>query len=281
MPLAPIRAAQRAGVRSHFLDGTTVVVTGGNRTANASSAAPPTEPGSTRANIAGSSRLVFDAVAGGIAIQSLPFELSTLLDWTGYTQRVTPTASVGFPAKSRPTIAEPSADETAIEAPYRLFVSPSEAADWSHAADLMTSGTVTELWHTRLGVRANVESAVRKPGGVTFSVQAMAASLPVGATITVAGLNPTGYNGQFRVLASTHTSVTVALPTNPGAFQIGGQLATSTVTAPITGRGMVVRGGGDRHTDDRRDRAGAAAGAGTGNSRHRSHAGRLQRRVYR
>ena len=49
----------------------------------------------------------------------------------------------------------PGTGETAIEAPYRLVVSPSTQSGWTHADDPVpdTSGTAVELWHTRLGHR--------------------------------------------------------------------------------------------------------------------------------
>jgi hypothetical protein len=55
---------------------------------------------------------------------------------------------------------EPEAGETAIEAPYRLLISPHAGAAWAHATGLVrgASGRV-ELWHTRLAVRAADGSA--------------------------------------------------------------------------------------------------------------------------
>lgn len=51
----------------------------------------------------------------------------------------------------------PGLSETAIEAPYRLVISPSDQSGWTHAADPVpdASGTAVELWHTRLGHREN------------------------------------------------------------------------------------------------------------------------------
>jgi hypothetical protein len=50
---------------------------------------------------------------------------------------------------------EPDEVETAIEAPYRLLLSPHAGAAWAHKSDLVPgeSGRV-ELWHTRLAVRS-------------------------------------------------------------------------------------------------------------------------------
>ena len=49
----------------------------------------------------------------------------------------------------------------------------------------------------------------------------------VGSTITVSGLNPASFNGTFLVTASTATSVSYALSTNPGAYVSGGTVAVS------------------------------------------------------
>lgn len=64
---------------------------------------------------------------------------------------------------SPPPIIAPARDETAIEAPYRLFLSPDNQAQWSHvtAKKADAEGRV-ELWHTRLGShRPNGDPRVR------------------------------------------------------------------------------------------------------------------------
>ncbi|WP_353641773.1 hypothetical protein [Mesorhizobium sp. WSM2239] len=47
----------------------------------------------------------------------------------------------------------PGALETAIEAPYRLIISPSDEGRWSHSLEPVTSKNAShvELWHSRLG----------------------------------------------------------------------------------------------------------------------------------
>jgi len=42
---------------------------------------------------------------------------------------------------------------TAIEAPYRLFMSPSKMGGWAHSPKPVALNNRLELWHTRLGVR--------------------------------------------------------------------------------------------------------------------------------
>jgi len=55
----------------------------------------------------------------------------------------------------RPVPAPPAATQTALELPFRVFLSPNRAGAWFHVDTPMTSPDTghTELWHTRLGVR--------------------------------------------------------------------------------------------------------------------------------
>ncbi|MDQ1427494.1 MAG: hypothetical protein QOK39_970, partial [Acidimicrobiaceae bacterium] len=53
-----------------------------------------------------------------------------------------------------PAIREPGPTETAIEAPWRVFLSPNSSAAWKHSTPPVTADGRTELWHTRLAVRA-------------------------------------------------------------------------------------------------------------------------------
>jgi len=62
----------------------------------------------------------------------------------------------GFLSRIRQRPRAPNADETAIEAPFRLIISPSVHGGFAHsilAAAAPTDGKRVELWHTRLGVR--------------------------------------------------------------------------------------------------------------------------------
>ena len=56
-------------------------------------------------------------------------------------------------AKSLLSIQPPTETQTAIEAPYRLIVSPHANEAWAHSTPEVTHGGRTELWHTRLGVK--------------------------------------------------------------------------------------------------------------------------------
>ena len=76
---------------------------------------------------------------------------------------VTATARPPSPPSNQPTAtgytlqtvpAEPGKTETALEVPWQLILSPSSRAAWAHAVRPVTRNSRTELWHTRLGVRA-------------------------------------------------------------------------------------------------------------------------------
>jgi hypothetical protein len=58
-----------------------------------------------------------------------------------------------------PMLSEPGPDQTAIELPYRLILSPPSRSGFSHAA--RPAGATTsqriELWHTRLGIQPGEE----------------------------------------------------------------------------------------------------------------------------
>jgi hypothetical protein len=58
-----------------------------------------------------------------------------------------------------PRLRAPLSRETAIEAPFRLILSPNKYGAWFHSTEPVRSedGQVTELWHTRLGTRLETE----------------------------------------------------------------------------------------------------------------------------
>src|SRR5215212_3575773 len=109
------------------------------------------------ARMAGESRLVFKVPD---SVTQIPYTLAGLLDSVraGYEQHVAPTALPPNPpaealSPNAPTIGEPGLQETAIELPYRLILSPNATAGWTHSLEPVTHSGRTELWHTRLGVR--------------------------------------------------------------------------------------------------------------------------------
>ena len=68
--------------------------------------------------------------------------------------------SISRPRRRPKLSREPGQFETAIEAPYRLIVSPSAHGGWAHSNSPVGAGGAedrVELWHTRLGVRQTSE----------------------------------------------------------------------------------------------------------------------------
>jgi hypothetical protein len=55
----------------------------------------------------------------------------------------------------------------------------------------------------------------------------------IGATITVTGMSPSGYNGIYTVTGGSATTVTYALVSNPGTFQYAGTVTATGTTSAI------------------------------------------------
>ena len=62
---------------------------------------------------------------------------------------------------------------TAIEAPWRMILSPHQDGRWTHSAGSVTHGTKTELWHTRLGVKPQTGTAVDEKSTKTRTARAV------------------------------------------------------------------------------------------------------------
>jgi hypothetical protein len=135
---------------------------------------PLPDPGRVLSRLAGASRLAFTIPAGTTFPLSLPDILEAIrtlpLVAPGVAAYETPAGCAGVPVAflplfflpAPPKIAPPGARETAIEAPWRLFLSPDSMATWDHAAEAVEHDGRVELWHTRLGTRrANGDPRVR------------------------------------------------------------------------------------------------------------------------
>lgn len=119
--------------------------------------------GTIGSRLAGPSRLAFRIPAG----TTFPLTLESVLDaLTRLPLNVTAVARYErnpgcarvpvwllplFGQPSPPKISPPTRFETAIEAPYRLFLSPDDRGSWTHASKPVEHMGSTELWHTRLG----------------------------------------------------------------------------------------------------------------------------------
>ena len=120
----------------------------------------PGLPGQVNARIAHPSRLVFK-VPGNARI---PLTIEGLLDWAGLELSVNPIAAIGpnpsqAEIKQAPNIAPPTETETSLELPYRLIVSPTAAVRWAHRTLPFTRQGRTELWHTRLQLHTEDDTA--------------------------------------------------------------------------------------------------------------------------
>ena len=101
------------------------------------------------------SRLVFKIPAEA----RIPYTLAGLTDWSKLELSLNGIAAIGASPTAdeiakAPIIQAPSATETAIELPYRLWISPNGDAVWDHRDSPFVHKGRTELWHTRLLKRA-------------------------------------------------------------------------------------------------------------------------------
>jgi hypothetical protein len=112
------------------------------------SAAPLDPAGSVPSRMGGGSRLVFLWPA---TLTQLPFNLSSLLDWSPFQLVLSP---VALGTAEPPPIVPPTSLQTALELPYRVLLSPAQPVGWLHARTPVTSAGRTELWHSRIaGIR--------------------------------------------------------------------------------------------------------------------------------
>jgi type VI protein secretion system component Hcp len=103
---------------------------------------------------ANASRLVFDVQPG----TRLPLTVEGLLEWSALDLAVSPIAAIppepsDEQIAAAPAIRPPEPNETALELPYRLLISPNRQAAWQHRRRTFTSRGRTELWHTRLALK--------------------------------------------------------------------------------------------------------------------------------
>lgn len=121
----------------------------------------PTAPGTVKSKLSGWSRLVFLVPPN---VTSIPYTLPGLLQAIATYDLSVPLTALPpstTPPKSTPPLPyDPTgSNETYIEAPYRLLLSPNNLARWAHSPTPVSHGvgasSRTELWHTRLAVALN------------------------------------------------------------------------------------------------------------------------------
>jgi hypothetical protein len=101
------------------------------------------------AQLAHPSRLVFKVPADA----HISYSIAGLLDWSRLSLNVSPLAAIPpNPSQDQiavaPPITPPLPIETALEVPYRLWISPNSDVVWTHRRTPFTMGGQTELWHT-------------------------------------------------------------------------------------------------------------------------------------
>jgi hypothetical protein len=110
----------------------------------------------------------------------------------------------------------------------------------------------TASWSSNVATVTFASTYVDQTGATITRTQVPFA---VGATITVTGFSPSGYNGVFTVTGGTATTVTYALLSNPGTIQYADEVTASGATpavypsvpltsAPVTGTGIFITGAG-------------------------------------
>ena len=114
---------------------------------------------------AGETRLAFQIPEG---VNSIPYTTASLLSWNNLIPWLAPAAlPAGASPSPYPAVRAPLAHETAIEMPWRLFLSPHSGLGWAHATNTVTRNGRTEIWHTRLGVRSGNSVNEWNPSGRT------------------------------------------------------------------------------------------------------------------
>jgi hypothetical protein len=114
----------------------------------------PLLPPPVAARLAGESRLVFHL---NPALLPLDFTLEAVLDALSRSASLVGDRIWQLPAD--PAVGQAAefgglnTQISAIEVPWRLFLSPHLDGRWAHATAPVRDGTRTELWHTRLGVK--------------------------------------------------------------------------------------------------------------------------------
>jgi hypothetical protein len=144
--------------RQHVLEEASYEVDSRHDPSSASKGVPyPSPP--VAARLSGATRLAFTVPD---RLLPLPYTMASLLDWGRWLPRLVPAAlgpQAGARVRPAPRLRAPAHDETAIELPLFLQLSPHADAGWVHAAEPIrrvqpvTGRASIELWHTRLAGR--------------------------------------------------------------------------------------------------------------------------------
>jgi hypothetical protein len=162
---------------------------------------PLDAPGSVPSRMAGGSDLVFKLPPN---LTSIPYTTQALLDWKKFDLVVSPAAQG---KKVPPPVKPPTDQETAIELPYGLVISPDANAGWVHSMVPEVFKGRVALWHTRL---ARWKETVTKTGKVRFLEEASEQNqIPFRAIwcenfVDHGVIPPLGTESPFRAAMSPH-----------------------------------------------------------------------------
>jgi hypothetical protein len=107
-----------------------------------------------------------------------------------------------------------------------------DAADVGTLSVAGSTGSKTLYFNTSLNV--STASWTSNVATLTvFNTSSAGQPFAIGATITVTGMSPSGYNGIYTVTGGSATTVTYALTPNPGTFQYAGTVTASGATPAI------------------------------------------------
>jgi hypothetical protein len=112
------------------------------------------DPPALRGALAGPSWLAFQVPAH----PPIPFTLDGLLGWTPFRPQLVSAAT-----RPNGTPAMPDSMHSALEVPWGLWLTPPANGTWHHSSSPVTANGLTELWHTRLGLRGAEPPAVTPP----------------------------------------------------------------------------------------------------------------------
>jgi hypothetical protein len=141
-------------------------------------------PAPIRALLSGPSRLVFRLPDDQ---SDWPLTLATLLDWRAYTPVLAPNALPPGTTMG-PGVAQPTPEQTALEIPTGLVMSPDQTGGWAHSVAAVEHDARYELWQTRLGLRSEAPGPTVREDRARFvrAIWTSNPSVPFNTSLTAA-----------------------------------------------------------------------------------------------
>ena len=141
-------------------------------------------PAPIRALLSGPNRLVFRLPDDQ---SDWPLTLATLLDWRAYTPVLAPNALPPGTTMG-PGVAQPTPEQTALEIPTGLVMSPDQTGGWAHSVAAVEHDARYELWQTRLGLRSEAPGPTVREDRARFvrAIWTSNPSVPFNTSLTAA-----------------------------------------------------------------------------------------------